>query len=145
MKNLKPSQLPVSTVIGTRAPHYDVLYIKRADGIWEDFDCDYCDGSERISDTGCSSEDRWKSDPWVSTDKTSDEYFKNFTIIAAPPGYVFDKELLHGVWIYELAAYADGTLMHDCKGFNCDYRIESLKRITQSLIDLSVLGGRELG
>lgn len=121
MKNLKPSQLPVRTVIGTKAPHYESLYIKGEDGIWEDLfsGCGCCQDNERISDQGCKStfDDHSLR---LTTTKTSDEYFMDFKVIAADPEVVWDGEALHGPWIDDYLTFVDGTSIHMCKGYNCE-------------------------
>lgn len=91
VKNLKPSQLPEDTVIGTRAPHYEDLYIKRADGIWEDLfsGCGCCEESVRVSDAGCVKDEQYYSRGGMTTTKTSDEYFTDYKVIAVPPDFVF--------------------------------------------------------
>lgn len=122
MKNLKPSQLPEDTVIGKKAwGHYDQLYIKKADGIWEDLfsGCGCCEPHEKISDKGCLKDENYALDSPTTT-MTSDEYFTDFKIIAVPPGVVFDVEALHGPFIDVTQTYLDATNPHDCKGYNCE-------------------------
>lgn len=121
MKNPKPSLLPERTVIGTGAPHYEDLYIKGADGVWEDLfsGCGCCVDHERIGDAGC--ETIFKCGGLrLTTEQKSDEYFTDFKIIASDPSVYFDIEALHGPWVDVYGMYFDRTLDHDCKGYNCD-------------------------
>jgi hypothetical protein len=94
MNDLKPSELPVDTVIGTIGPHYQELFIKRSNGIWEDLfsGCGCCEPHVRVADAG------WGEDKEPSTydiscpvtrNETSDEYFgTDFKIIALPMSVV---------------------------------------------------------
>lgn len=127
MKNLKPSQLPVDTVIAKKAwGKYKGLYIKSEGGYWEDLfsGCGCCTDSERISDEGCEldEDDLYDSQYSLTTKKTSDEYFEDYKVISVPPGFVFvgDTESLHGNYSYKTMTYADGTSIHDCPGYNCE-------------------------
>ena len=90
MKHLKPSQLPKNTVIGT-GPHYESLYIKLADGIWEDLfsGCGCCVDREKISDAGCEKDVDFYGLGSMTTTETSDDYFKDYKVVAVPPGFVF--------------------------------------------------------
>lgn len=128
LKNLKPSVLPVDTIIGV--PKYDLnyeeLYIHREyDGVtyWEDLfsGCGHCEDHEVISDIGRKNLEEHRRGN-ITTDKTSDEYFPDFKVIATPPGYVFVEEAasVHGNFSAKTMTYLDGTQAHNCKGFNCD-------------------------
>jgi hypothetical protein len=127
MKNLKPSQLPEGTVIAT--PYFkDVsLYIKKADGIWEDLfsGCGCCRESERISDVGCEEDEDDLNlnclPHYLTTSKTSDDYFDHgYKLISSHPDFDFNSVMLHGPWVDEYGTFLDGTKMHDCKGYNCE-------------------------
>jgi hypothetical protein len=90
MKNPKPSELPVDTVIGTIPPHYSELFIKTADGIWEDLfsGCGCCEPPVRVSDAGWG-EDKEPSTYSISCpvtrNETSDEFFgTDYKLIALP-------------------------------------------------------------
>jgi hypothetical protein len=122
VKNLKPSQLPERTVIGKDGPHYEELYIKRADGIWEDLfsGCGHCEDHERISDAGCIKDEQYYSRGGMTTTKTSDEYFVDYKVIAVDPSFCFYIGDLHGEWDHEKQAYPDGAGYHGCKGYNCE-------------------------
>lgn len=123
MKNLKPSQLPVKTVIGNEAPHYEDLYIKDSDGLWIDLfsGCGCCIDGERISDAGCTKDEKYYSRGGMTTTMSSDEYFTDFKVVAVPPDYVFDAVELHGPWRRESGTYSDGSASHSCKGYTCEY------------------------
>jgi hypothetical protein len=90
MENPKPSELPVNTVIGTIGPHYQELFIKRADGIWEDLfsGCGCCEPHVRVSDEGWPEEKEpstYSLSCPVTRNETSDEYFgTDFKLIALP-------------------------------------------------------------
>ncbi|QED11725.1 hypothetical protein PP914_gp237 [Arthrobacter phage Qui] len=124
LRNLKPSLLPEGTVIGATAPHYEDLYIKGANGIWEDLGggCGCCYDSERISDAGCVEDEEYYSIGGMTTTQTSDEYFKDFKVVAVPPEFVFvgDAEALHGEWESQAGMFEDGAKVHRCKGYNCE-------------------------
>ena len=125
MKNLKPSQLPEGTVIDDQK--YGE-YIKRADGIWEEMDCGFLGDRERVTDDGFDrNRESYKGflsrTGLADTDK-SDEYFKDYKVIAVPPGFVFvgDAEPIHGPWsVWFGSVYSDGSPIHDCKGYNCEF------------------------
>ena len=125
MKNLKPSQLPVGTVIGTEA-HYEELYIKREGNYWEDLfsGCGHCEDSVRVGDEGCDHNVVHSAYGCRNTvSYTSDIYFTDYKIIALPPGFILDSETLHGFLISGggVLEYQDGTRPdHDCGGFNCE-------------------------
>ena len=123
MKNLKPSQLPENTVIDDE--RYGE-YIKRVDGVWEETSCDYMGDRERVTDVGYN-ETEMTSREWydrypIHHREKSDDYFKNYEVVAVPPGFVFvgDAESLHGPWFNEIGGYSDGSRPHVCKGYNCD-------------------------
>lgn len=124
MKNLKPSQLPENTVIDDE--RYGE-YIKRSGGLWEEMDRNNLGDRERVTDTGYDKNGSLTYAEWLrayglpSTEK-SDDYFKNYRIVAVPPEFVFvgDAESLHGPWVERLRSYYDGSRSHDCKGYNCE-------------------------
>lgn len=122
MKNLKPSYLPIKTVIMSLSGlDNEDLYIKSENGFWEDLfsGCGCCTDSVRVSDNGCGEEDKY-SRGGPTTTKTSDDYFTEYKVIAAPPGYEFDESYIHGVWSRDSWTFADGTGLHACGGFNCE-------------------------
>jgi hypothetical protein len=130
MKNLKPSELPVDTVIAEKSwGKYDDLYIKRegvegASDYWEDLfsGCGCCTDHERISDSGSEEDedDLWMDPRKLTTTKTSNDYFEDFKVIALPPGYLIDETQLHGEWSRDKWTYSDGTGQHICPGVNCE-------------------------
>lgn len=80
MTDLKPSELPKKSVIEMNHE----LYIKGDDGVWEiiDVGCGCCNGLERIADDGC--DDTWDDSRDLTETKKSDDYFKDFELIAMP-------------------------------------------------------------
>lgn len=123
MKNLKPFHLPEKTVIGVGSPHYEDLYIKGPDGIWEDLfsGCGHCADSEKISDVGCVKDEAYYSRGGMTTTKTSDEYFDEYKVIASDPSFDFSLADLHGGFFMERETFDDGTPRHTCKGYNCEF------------------------
>lgn len=122
MRNLKPSQLPMNTVIDDE--RYGE-YIKRADGIWEETSCDYMGDRERVTDVGYDKNmdhKEWYTRYGLCDRRKSDDYFAEYEVVAVPPGFVFvgDAESIHGPLLDVLGGYADGTRVHDCKGYNCN-------------------------
>jgi len=123
MKNLKPSQLPEKTVIGNTGPHYEELYIKKTDGIWEDLfsGCGHCEDAVRVSDEGCDHNVIHSSYGCRNTvSYTSDIYFTDYKIIAVPYGYSLEEADIHGDFSARSMTYADGTKLHNCERINCE-------------------------
>jgi hypothetical protein len=126
MKNLKPSQLPVGTVIDDESegvfikqPYIDGL--KREVSVWSAVDYDYM-GPDRISDEGCVTTHD-KGYFHLTSSKKSDDYFTDYKIVAVPPGFVFPDgaEGLHGPVVSGGVEYLDGTsIFHACEGYNCE-------------------------
>ena len=120
MKNLKPSQLPEGSVIDDE--RYGE-YIKRDDGIWEETSCDYMGDRERVTDIGYADftpKTEWYSRYGLCGRKKSDDYFKDYKIIATPPDFYLNARTLHGDLIGDTGIYLDGTPIHGCKGYNCE-------------------------
>lgn len=115
MKNLKPSQLPVHTAIDDSK--YGE-YLKVQDGIWEEVYSGCCSWSGRLSDDGRPSP--YGDKYGLSTGAKADDMFTDFKIIAVPPGFVFHAETLHGPIIDGFGQFADGTVSHECGGYNCE-------------------------
>lgn len=131
VKNLKPSQLPEGSVIDDLKQGE---YIKRSGGVWEETSCDYMGDRERVSDRGY---ERFSDMPYalgLSWCEKSDVYFKSYILIASTPGFTFDDELLHGVWVDAYGSYIDGTPMHDCEGYNCDAEVDIAATHNRDLI-----------
>jgi hypothetical protein len=126
LKNIKPSLLPIDTVIG--APKYDLnyeeLYIHREyDGVtyWEDLfsGCGHCEDHEVIADLGRQNLEEHRRGN-ITTDKTSDEYFPDFKVIAVPYGFTVVEEDLHGEFWPKSMTFDDGSPHHRCGGINCE-------------------------
>jgi hypothetical protein len=120
MKNPKPSQLPENTVIDDE--RYGE-YIKRTEGVWEEFESDMLGDKIRISDDGYESYDDRALRLNLTWKHKSDDYFKDYRVIAVPPEFVFvgDAESLHGPYIDALGGFSDGARPHECKGYNCEF------------------------
>lgn len=107
MKNLKPSQMPVNTVVEVPEDHeWAGEYIKVDNSIygiyWDPIGCEDCQGVTGVSNT------------------LVDERFTDFKILAIPPGYRFDDVELHGDWNKYTQTYADGSGSHGCTGVDCE-------------------------
>lgn len=115
MRNLKPSQLPVNTVI-------DVTdygkFLKVDESTWEEVWSGCCSSTGRLSDDGRKSTDSEKYG--LSTDEKADDIFTDFKVIAADPEVTFDDTALHGNWVITTQTYTDGMGEHFCKGYNCN-------------------------
>jgi hypothetical protein len=119
LRNLKPSLLPEGTVIDD--PRHGE-YIKRAEGVWEEVGCDIMGDKYRVSDKGYNDwgdAEKIKLDGSTIDDK-SDDYFKDYRVVAVDPSFCFYIGDLHGEWDHELQSYPDGAGYHGCKGYNCE-------------------------
>ena len=101
LRNLKPSKLPIGTVI----EYEDEWYVKKEAyyGVeWTPVSCEDCGGVRAISL------------------KDEDTVLKEFKLIALPPNHSINVESLHGE-ILEGPIYLDGTsVFHNCNGVNCE-------------------------
>lgn len=117
MKNLKPSELPEGTVIDDEK-HGE--FIKRSEGVWEEFETDMLGDRDKISDYGYEQYDARARRQHLTWREKSDDYFTNYRIIASDPSFQFDRANLHGPYDIIREAFMDGTEMHNCKGYNCE-------------------------
>ena len=101
MKNLKPTALPINTIIEFDDEQYIKLFFDWSGSQWETLACLDCRGGYDFTDT------------------QADEKFDSFKIVAIDPEFKFDDVELHGDWDRDSGTFADGTPAHHCKGFNC--------------------------
>jgi hypothetical protein len=122
MKNLKPSQLPVNTMIMYKGEEYIKRQHEKGD-YWTSFGCSYCYPPDAIADAGAVKDVNWykRSNPLTET-MTSDEYFseEEFVVMSIPPDFIYVGPSMHGKFDIKSRTFEDGTPAHDCEGFNCN-------------------------
>lgn len=117
LKNLKPSQFPEHTLIDV----VDLgIFLKSSHGIWNEVYFGSPESTGRVSDAGC--ENLYiQNILGLTTSKKADDLFTNFKILALEPSFTISFKDLHGVWNWETGRYTDGSDIHNCKRYNCEY------------------------
>lgn len=83
MKNFKPSELPIDTVIDDQEWG---TFRKDAPGLWAELQQHCVDCQDFVYDKGPTAADEYLNGNHVET--PSDEYFKDFKVLAFPAGVV---------------------------------------------------------
>jgi hypothetical protein len=115
LRNLKPSQLPVNTVIDVKGI---ANFFKVDECTWEEVWSGCCSSIGRISDDGRTTP--YSTKYGLSTPSKADDVFTDFKVISISIDSEVDDIELHGDFDRTSGSFADGTLAHECKGYNCD-------------------------